>query len=220
MFNESKRVTLTVCILLGLIILFASIYFFQHKSHENEIDLSEFHGTLLKNPREMAPFSFTATDNKPFDTTWLQGKWTLVFFGFTQCGYLCPTTLAQLSNMHHLLITDGTVPLPAVVMISLDPERDTLSGLKAYVQGFNSNFYAARGDEESVKRMANELGIAYDKVQIDGDNNPHHYDIQHSGALMLFNPKGQLNAFFTTPLQAAWLAKDYNLLVSKNKIGG
>jgi protein SCO1 len=104
--------------------------------------------------------------------------------------------------------------LPRVVMISVDPERDDQDKLGKYVSSFHPNFYGARGDDISIKAMTREMGIAYAKIMDQNSNDPKNYDVQHSGAVMLFNRQGELNAFFTTPHRADLLAKDYMLLVS------
>lgn len=102
--------------------------------------------------------------------------------------------MAELTKMYHLLEDKGIKNLPRVVMISIDPERDNQEKLGSYVTSFHPDFYGARGDEESIKLMTREMGIAYAKV-IEQGNDSKNYDIQHSGALMLFNPQGELNAF-------------------------
>ncbi|KTD39966.1 SCO family protein [Legionella parisiensis] len=210
---KAKSVTFTVVILLALAGLFSGIFVGQHVHFKKKIDDSTFHGTYLENPRPVNQFSLTGIDAKSFDNKSLKGKWTVLFFGFTSCGYVCPTTMAELTKMYHLLEDKGVKNLPRVVMISIDPERDNQEKLSSYVTSFHPDFYGARGDEESIKLMTREMGIAYAKV-IEKGNDSKNYDIQHSGALMLFNPQGELNAFFTTPHHADLLAKDYLLLVS------
>lgn len=209
-----KGVTLTVTILLALAGLFTGIFVSQHMHFKKKIDVAQFHGTYLENPRTINQFALTGTDQKLFDNSSLQGQWTLVFFGFTNCGYLCPTTMAELGKMYRLLEEKGTKNLPRVVMISIDPDRDNLDKLGHYVQSFHNSFYGARGEEKSIKLMTREMGIAYAKVMNKDNPDPQNYDVQHSGAVMLFNPQGELNAFFTTPHHADLLAKDYMLLVS------
>ncbi|KTD67758.1 MULTISPECIES: SCO family protein [Legionella] len=211
---KAKSVTFTVVVLLALAGLFSGIFVGQHFHFKKKIDVSTFHGTYLENPRTVNRFSLEGVDEKSFDNKSLKGKWTLMFFGFTNCGYVCPTTMAELAKMYRTLEDKGVKNLPRIVMISIDPERDTPEKLRAYVTSFHPNFYGARGDEESIKSMTREMGIAYAKVIEKGSNDATNYDIQHSGALMLFNPNGELNAFFTTPHHADLLAKDYLLLVS------
>lgn len=176
--------------------------------------MNAFHGTLLEKPREIEQFSLTGIDNKSFTNASLQGQWTIVFFGFTNCGYVCPTTMAELNKMYRLLEEKKVKPLPQIVMVSVDPQRDSLDKLDHYVRAFNPHFYGARGDEDVVRKMTREMGIAYAKVELPNSQNSENYDMQHSAALMLFNPQGELTAFFTTPHQADLLAKDYQLLVS------
>ncbi|MCL9683287.1 SCO family protein [Legionella maioricensis] len=214
MSMKIKGVTLTVTILLALVGLFAGIFLSQHLHFKKKIDAAAFHGTYLENPRTINQFSLTGIDQKPFDNSSLQGRWTLVFFGFTNCGYLCPTTMAEIGKMYRILEEKGLKNLPRVVMISIDPERDNLEKLGHYVTSFHPTFYGARGEEDSIKLMTREMGIAYGKVVNKDSEDPNNYDVQHSGALMLFNPQGELNAFFTTPHHADFLAKDYMLLVS------
>lgn len=209
-----KGVGLTVVVLLAIGALFAGIFVSQHFHFDKKIDLSQFHGTFLQNPRTVNEFSLTGTDSKPFDNSSLKGHWTLVFFGFTNCGYVCPTTMAELGKMYRILQKNQVKELPKVVMISIDPERDNIDKLSQYVTSFQPAFYGARGEEKPIKSMTREMGIAYAKVINKESTDPKNYDMQHSGAVMLFNPKGELNAFFTTPHKADLLAKDYMLLVS------
>ncbi|VEB32585.1 SCO family protein [Legionella cherrii] len=211
---KAKSVTFTVVVLLALAGLFSGIFVGQHFHFKKKIDVTTFHGTYLENPRPVNRFQLTGIDEKSFDNKSLKGKWTLMFFGFTNCGYVCPTTMAELTKMYHILEYKGVKNLPRIVMISIDPERDSPEKLRGYVTSFHPNFYGARGDEESIKSMTREMGIAYAKVVEKGVDDATNYDIQHSGALMLFNPQGELNAFFTTPHHADLLAKDYLLLVS------
>ncbi|MFT4058672.1 MAG: SCO family protein [Legionella sp.] len=211
---KTKGVTFTVVILLAFAGLFSGIFVGQHMHFKKKINVANFHGTYLENPRTINQFSLIGTDQKVFDNASLQGQWTLIFFGFTNCGYLCPTTMAELGKMYRILETKNVKNLPHVVMISIDPDRDVQEKLASYVTSFHPNFYGARGDERSIKAMTREMGIAYAKIL--DKNNPElkNYDIQHSGAVMLFNTQGELNAFFTTPHRADLLAKDYMLLVS------
>lgn len=210
---KTKGVTFTVVILLALAGLFSGIFVGQHMHFKKKIDVAQFHGTYLEQPRAVNQFNLIGIDGKPFNKDSLQGQWTLVFFGFTNCPSLCPTTMAEIGKMYRILEEKKVKNLPRVVMISIDPQRDDLAKLEHYVSSFHPAFFGARGEEPTVKAMTREMGIAYAKV-LDKQSNPEQYDVQHSGALMLFNPQGELNAFFTTPHHADVLAEDYILLVS------
>lgn len=209
-----KKIQVTVLIVLGIAALFTGLFVSQHLYSKKHIDPAQFHGTYLENPRTVNDFSLIGSDGKVFTNASLQGHWTLVFFGFTSCGYVCPTTMAELGKMYRILQSKQVKNLPQVLMISIDPERDSIKKLNAYVTSFQPDFYGARGEEKAIKAMTREMGIAYEKVANKDGSDPQNYDVQHSGAIMLFNPQGELNAFFTSPHHADLLAKDYMLLVS------
>ena len=173
-----------------------------------------FHGTLLNTPRPVQAFSLTATDGTPFSQHHLKDHWTMMFFGFTRCGFMCPTTMAELAKMYRLLENEKVSPLPEVVMVSIDPARDDLAQLRRYVTAFHPSFKGAKGSEEMTHAMTKALGVAYAKVAKNPNAPATEDDIEHTGAVMLFNPDGQLAAFFTTPHQAKNLADDYQLLVN------
>lgn len=210
---QKKRVTFTVTILLGIAALITGLIISKY-IYVKKVDIRQFHGTLLHKPREIEEFKLTGIDKKPFTNNSLQKQWTMIFFGFTSCGYVCPTTMAELDKMYRKLEEKKIRPLPRVVMITLDPERDNISKLANYIRAFNPHFYGATGQDKIIQQMTREMGIAYDKVMPPNANDSENYDIQHSGAVMLFNPQGELSAFFTTPHQAESLVKDYQLLVS------
>lgn len=210
---HQNRAKWTGFALMALVLLMAAAFVLSHSGKKPVKVPKPFHGTLLREPKGVLPFALTGVDGQPFTNDSLQGQWTILFFGFTHCGYLCPTTLSQLAKMQRLLEEKGSSPLPKVVFVSLDSKRDTLLVLKNYIRGFHPNFYAARGDDDSVSKMAREMGVAYAKVMAPKRSDPDAYDIQHGGTLMLFNPQGALAAFFTTPHHAELLAEDYNVLI-------
>lgn len=201
-------------IIVAVFSLVIGIFLSQRLHLKHRVDLSQFHGTLLTKPRNVNAFELIGIDNRPFNNSSLKGQWTLVFFGFTSCGSICPTTMAELNKMYHLLETKQANSLPHVVMVSLDPARDTRERLQQYVKGFNQHFYGARGRDEDVKEWAKELGIAYAKMALKDKNNHNNYNIEHTGTLILFNPQGKLSAFFTMPHNAAFIANDFITLVS------
>jgi protein SCO1/2 len=212
--NKNKRMMMTVVGLLGVIALVLGLFISQQLRLSKSHDLSQIHGTLLDKPRDIHAFELMGIDNAPFNNASLQGHWTMVFFGFTNCGAICPTTMAELGKMYRLLEEEGAKTLPHVVMVSVDPERDSLDKLDHYVKAFDPHFYGARGEDNAVTLMTKEIGIAYTKIVRQGNEHSQTYDIDHTGTVILFNPRGELSAFFTMPHQASLLAKDYLLLIS------
>lgn len=207
---KKNRVMQTVIWLIAFMALMAGFFFAQHVYKKPS--KAQFHGTLLDKPRVIRPFSLTGIDHQPFDNHSLEGHWTMMFFGFTSCGSICPTTMAELGKMYRLLEAKGVETLPQVVMISIDPERDSLKTLGHYVKAFDSHFYGAKASQALIDAMTHELGIAYYKIARKDVDGVKDYTIEHTGTIMLFNPQGQLVAFFTMPHQADLLVHDYLLL--------
>jgi len=211
--SQNKRITITVLSLLGVIALMVGLYAHQFMNTTKHIDTDKFQGTFLDKPREVVAFSIAGTDNQPFDNQKLKGHWTYIFFGFTNCGYLCPTTMAELGKMYRLIENKGSEPMPEVVMISIDPEKDSLVKLGQYVKSFDRHFLGARGDEKTVSALSSSFGVTFEKLA-SKTKDASQYDFQHSGTILLINPQGKLQAFFTMPHQAKLLADDYLLLIS------
>ena len=211
--SVKKRIIMTVSILLAFVALVAGIYISQQFYLSKDLDKSQLHGTFLDKPRQVSAFSLMGIDKIPFNNASLKGHWTMMFFGFTNCGSICPTTMADLGKMYQILEKKGAKQMPQVVMVSVDPARDSLDKLNHYVKAFDKHFYGARGDENAIKAMTKEMGVAYTKIMPEALEDSQNYDIEHTGTVMLFNPDGELSAFFTTPHDALILAKEY-LLVS------
>lgn len=169
--------------------------------------------TLLDKPRTISEFSFTDEQHQSFTKQQLLGQWTMMFFGFTYCQHMCPMTMAELKQMAQSLTDKDIKNPPQVVFISIDPERDSVEKLADYVHGFDKRFKGAVGDNQQVSRLAREVGVVYDQdVKKDPNTN---YDIIHSGAIILFNPQGELAGFFNYPQKAADLAADMSDIVRR-----
>lgn len=209
---KKNGVMATIVVLMACAGLALGIFVSQHmQPRVPQVDMAKFHGTWLAKPRNVAPFDLKGSNKTAFNNASLNHQWTMIFFGFTTCPTICPVTMTELSKMATLLEKQGVKPLPHVVLVSLDPERDTLKKLRAYVTAFNPNFIGARGaSEDAVKAMAQEMGVAYAKIKTNNEN----YNIEHTGTIMLFNPQGQLAAFFTMPHDAAKLAEDYKMALN------
>jgi protein SCO1/2 len=210
LFKKNRYLFPMILIVIAFIVCFMMV----GNPFKKAMDAQHFHGTLLDKPRAIKPFKLMGIDEKPFTQQALKGQWTMIFFGFTRCGSMCPTTMGTLGKMYRLLNAQQITPLPQVVMISIDPKHDSLEKLNQYVKAFNPHFYGATGDEASIQALTQELGIAYFNVTRKITSSTTYDDIEHTGALLLFNPQGKLAAFFTTPHQADLLADDYRLLIN------
>lgn len=171
-------------------------------------------GTLLRTPRALPAFALVDEDGQPFTNQNLQGHWTLVFPGFTYCPDVCPTTLGLLKNVEAQL-GDRARNLQ-VVLFSVDPDRDTPETLSRYVRYFSPRFKGATTAEPGLKTLAQALGVAYVKVpgesSIDGADR---YTMDHSAALVLVNPRGELAGYFTPPLNVDALVRDLGRILEQ-----
>lgn len=211
-----KMIKLGIAISLLVLGALSAALYTKNKASYNVTLREKFHGTLLTQPRDIPSFLLTDTNGVPFSQNNLKDRWTMMFFGFTRCGFLCPTTMKELGKMYRRLEGHHVSSMPHVVMISIDPERDSLDQLKNYVKAFHPSFDGAAGSEEMTHALTKSLGVAYAKIKADPHSPAKTDDIEHTGAIMLFNPSGQLAAFFTTPHLAEDMADDFELLLKAN----
>ncbi|MBS0376510.1 MAG: SCO family protein [Proteobacteria bacterium] len=160
-------------------------------------------------PRALPAFALARPDGSRFDRDALLGHYTFVFFGYTNCPDLCPTTLTTLAAALREL---GDLPardLPAVVMVSVDPARDTPEVLGRYVPHFHPTFGGVTGSDEAVAAFAGALGAAFQRhPPVEGS-----YAVDHTAALFLIDPGARLLALFPTPHVADTIAADYRRIV-------
>ena len=150
---------------------------------------------LFDTPRDPGEFSLIDHHGSPFTREDLIDQWTLIFFGFTLCPDICPTTMAELAELKAQLV--GTEASDArVVMLSVDPARDTPERLAQYAQYFHSDFIGVTGDFTDILSFAQRLNAPFRKVsEPDGA-----YQMEHSANVMLMNPRGDYHGFFRAPL--------------------
>jgi protein SCO1 len=166
-------------------------------------------------PRPLPAFELLAHDGSRFDRARLLGHYSLLFFGFSNCPDLCPTTLAELARTERLLADLPAVRRPAVVLISVDPARDTPEVLGRYVPHFDPDFVGVTGPDAAVAVLATALGAAYQKgAETDGS-----YAVDHTAALFLIDPEARLVAVFPTPHAAATIAADYRRILAAGSRG-
>lgn len=137
-----------------------------------------------------------------------QGKVTLLFFGYTQCPDVCPTTLSDLVAVKQKL--GAKADKLQVIFVSVDPARDKPEILKAYMANFDPSFLALRGSDEELATMAKDFKIHYKKVE---GQTPETYTMDHTAGDLIFDPQGRLRLYsrYGTPVDT--LAKDIELLI-------
>lgn len=201
---------LAVSITLAVSVLIATILLIPYpKKAQSENLPEEIKELLVKAPVPVQPFELVDQKKKPFNTERLKGVWTLMFFGYTHCPDVCPTTLTELDNAASRLnkINSGSNKLQ-YVFVSIDPQRDTPELLGDYVSYFGAKFIAVTGEHEQLKLLANPLGIQY-KIGI-GFNKE--YIVNHGSAMLLIDPEGRYYARFKAPHYAEEIVAGFKSL--------
>jgi protein SCO1/2 len=148
-------------------------------------------GTLLDPPKEVGDFTLTDQDGQPFRLSDLHGRVALLFFGYTNCPDICPTTLAEFKRVKALLGDDaGRV---AFVFVSVDGARDTPERLAAYVRAFDPQFIGLTGDDATLRPIARDFGVFYQRVNYESDTN---YLVDHTASTFVVDQQGRLRLVF------------------------
>jgi protein SCO1/2 len=184
----------------GVVAVLAALagFFVAERSGNSVAQLTS--GTWFPQPRPIKDFTLTDEAGQPFTLKELQGHPTLVFFGFTHCPDVCPTTLAKLAQ----IAKAAAVPNLRVLLVSVDPARDKPEQLQQYVHAFDPQFKGVTGDNAQIERMAREFGVAVARVDLGGGD----YTMDHSAAVFLLDDQGRRVAVFTPPFEIQPFAAD------------
>lgn len=166
--------------------------------------------TILNKPKALNSFSLKDQHGKLFDLERLRGKWSLLFFGFTNCPDICPTTLTTLNQIYKILGKNSeTLDNVQVVFISVDPGRDDLATLKKYVRYFNKDFLGVTGNKKQLSLLAKQLGVYYEVLDQYGKKN---YVVNHTAAIFVINKEAGYFGLMTPPLDADKMAVRIELI--------
>ena len=163
---------------------------------------------LLDQPRTLPAIRLVDHHGRVFDNERLKGAWSLVFFGFTHCPDVCPSALFTLDQALERLAADAETAVPRVVMISVDPARDTPRALAGYVPYFDPEFLGVTGEMPEIHRLTDAIGVAFAYTPTPGSEDG--YTVDHTASIFLFDPDGRLAAIFSTPHDARTIASDFS----------
>jgi protein SCO1/2 len=170
---------------------------------------ASFKGIDITGAEYARELNLTDADGKPRRLSDFKGKVTVVFFGFTQCPDVCPTTLVELAQVKKALGADGD--RVQGVFVTVDPERDTAEVLKAYVGGFDAGFVALRGTPEETQTAAKNFKVFFEKVP---GKTPTSYTVDHTAGSYIFDPQGRVRLFTRQGTGAEALTHDLKLLLA------
>jgi protein SCO1/2 len=161
----------------------------------------------LPEPRVIADFALIDDDGEPFSLDNLRGQWSLIFFGFTHCPDVCPSTLNDLKLVHEKLVQlNGDASGHQILFVSVDPDRDTPDKLQQYVNYFHPDFIGVTGPQEQLAALTMQLGIAYRVQQHEAGSMQ--YNVDHSVSVLLIDPQAQLRGVFPAPHDAERMASE------------
>ena len=174
-FINKKKILLVTIIVSFVIILIATFMFAEHLSRQNT---PKKISDILKN------INLIDHNGIEFNKASLNEKPSLLFFGFTHCPEICPTTLSQLSEITENL--QNPIDLTNIVFITLDPKRDTQDHLKEYIQYFNKNVIAITGKINEIKILADNWNVFFETIGSSKDN----YNLNHTASVFMLDRKG------------------------------
>lgn len=187
----------TVALLLGIIVLILGLLV-ARVMREPPITAEQLarQNLVLINPgRALQTFSLTDQHNRPFVNSRLEGRWSLVFFGYTDCPDICPTTLSLLNRLKTKLDSAGVEPPVQYILVTVDPQRDTPERLADYLSHYNPQFIGLGGSIEAIFAFARDLNSSFARASLNDGN----YRMDHSAYIALINPEGEYHGFFRAP---------------------
>jgi protein SCO1 len=167
---------------------------------------------LFDEPRELPPFRLESAAGA-FGPADVQGRWTVVFLGFSHCPDVCPTTLAQLAKAQDAWEALPEATRPQVLFVSVDPERDTPKLLATYASFFHPATRAATAAEPALAEFVQSIGMVYMKRPQPGGD----YVMDHSATLVVLDPQGRQAGLIRPPLDAAAIAADLAQLAAATR---
>lgn len=169
-------------------------------------------GMLFPHPRAVPDFTLQLADGATLSRVDLSGRWSIVFFGYTHCPDVCPTTLASFAQAWKKLEPPLRERL-RFVFVSVDPQRDTPELLARYVTYFNKDFIGATGSDQVLQGLTRALGLVY-AVGKAADGN---YTVDHSATVVIIDPHGREVGLLRPPFEVAGLVADLQALARSSR---
>ena len=216
--NANIRKTVVVCLLFVVTILVLTVYKVTAPRNLSVEQLREFGGRVFEEPFFLTDFNLLDHKGSEFSLQNFAGKWSLVYFGFTSCPDICPITLAELKQFYINLEQTPYQTDTQIVMVSVDPIRDTTQKLAEYVGSFHVDFIGLTGEYDEISGLAKQLFVAHSEppqianAQHEAHSSVADYTIDHSNNILLINPDGNYHGYLAPP------HKDQNLITAYSDI--
>lgn len=168
----------------------------------------QFHGTVIRAPEPANNFTFTGADGQPVRLRDFRGKVVLLYFGYTYCPDVCPATMVELKQAVEEI--GNKADRVQVIMISVDPERDSPQQLQEYVNHFHDSFIGLTGTEEEILGLTTQYGVFFEKHEGTADSG---YLIDHTATVTVIDRDGHLRVLYPFDTPSEDIADDLRYLV-------
>ncbi len=165
---------------------------------------------LFADAVDLPEFKLLDHDGNAVGRDVFRDHWNLVFFGFTHCPDICPMTLAVLADAKRQMADRG-LTLPRIVLVSVDPERDTPELLGQYIGHFGDGNLGLTGELGEIRKLTTALGIFFSKTDSTGES----YSVDHSAVVVIINPDGRQVGIFSSPHKAGNFVRDLPIIMAK-----
>jgi len=202
----SKR---NLSILLAVLIITGYAAYLSYHFFATKLVPAELIAVLRPAPKQLQEFKLIDQNKNSFTLDHLKNTNTLLFFGYTSCPDICPTTLTILNQLYNQLNKTNPSESYNIVFVSVDPKRDSTEKLSDYMNYFNQDFLAVTGTKTEIDQFARQFGAGY---VIDGDVSGDNYLVSHTSSIFLINSQQNFIASFSPPHHAEIIASQLQLI--------
>lgn len=167
-----------------------------------------YHGTILQTPIPAYDFELQSNQGQTIQLSDFRGQLVVLYFGYTFCPDVCPATLFELAEALEILGPDASQV--QVIMVSVDPDRDTPERLAEYVRYFDPSFLGATGSPQQIQEVASQFGIFYEAHEGSAASG---YLVDHTASVLVIDKNGYLNLILPFGTEAADIAEDLEQLL-------
>ncbi|NAT21999.1 SCO family protein [Pseudomonas syringae] len=209
--TRAQKTVFIVAAIVALVLGLALSRLLPGSGPNNQAALNEAGIVLLPKSRQLPALSMIDQNGAAVALDGLKNQWTLMFFGYTFCPDICPTTLAQIKQIRSEL-PKAALERMRVVLVSVDPNRDTPQQLKEYLSYFDPQYIGLTAPVADIQKLANSVSIPF----IPADTSKPNYFVDHSGNLALIGPDGTQRGFIRAPLNNQKLVKQLPGLLERD----
>ena len=206
MVMSRRNIIFVFLVLFGMSVLFA---YFQSLPSLLQKKPTLLTGKILTRPMELDNFELIDQNSQTFNSESLKGNWTILFFGYTNCPDVCPTTIYKLAEVKN----DVNQNLPSknfnTVLVTLDPDRDTPERLDEYIGYFDESMLGVTGTYKNIQSFSSNLSVFYQRINKDGG-----YDFNHTASIFVFNQDGSLFATMSPATSVSELRDDFYTILN------